>query len=99
MDKSTINILIALAAVTLTLGGTIYGAFASLRDEMRSERVEVRKEIGEVRGEIQAFRAEVNTRFTALETRLTALEQNQARLFGYREGFAEAVGISAASKE
>lgn len=92
MDKSTINILIALAAVTLTLGGMIYGAFASLRDEMRSERLETRNEIGEVRGEIKAFRSEVNAR-------LLALEQNQSRLFGYREGFAEAVNISAASKE
>ena len=91
MDKSTINILIALVAVTLTLSGLIYGAFASLRHEMRSERIETRRELSEFRGELQAFRSEVNTR-------LLALEQSQSRLSGYREGFAEAVGIAAAGK-
>ena len=74
MDAITINILIALAAVTLTLGGMIYGAFNALRTEMRTE-------------------------LRAINLRLTSLEQSQARLFGYREGFAEAVGISAAGKE
>ena len=84
MDESTINILIALVAVTLTLGGMIYGAFASLRDEMRSE--------------IHAFRSEVSTQFGEVNVRLLALEQGQERLLGFREGFSEALSLSTASK-
>lgn len=84
MDTPTINILIALAAVTLTLGGMIYGAFTSLRNEMRSE--------------IQAFRSEVNAQFSEVNVRLLALEQGQERLFGFREGFSEAASLATASK-
>lgn len=84
MDQSTINILIALVAVTLTLGGMIYGAFASLRHEMRSE--------------IQAFRTEVKAQFSEVNVRLLALEQGQERLLGFREGFSEALSLSTASK-
>ena len=84
MDTPTINILIALAAVTLTLGGMIYGAFTSLRNEMRSE--------------IQAFRSEVNAQFGEVNVRLLALEQGQERLLGFREGFSEALSLATASK-
>ena len=84
MDTPTINILIALAAVTLTLGGMIYGAFTSLRNEMRSE--------------IQAFRSEVNAQFSEVNVRLLALEQGQERLLGFREGFSEALSLATASK-
>ena len=91
MDQSTINILIALVAVALTLGGLIYGAFASLRHEMRSER-------NEMRSEIQAFRTEVKAQFSEVNVRLLALEQGQERLLGFREGFSEALSLSTASK-
>ena len=91
MDTPTINILIALAAVTLTLASMIYGAFTSLRNEMRSERMEMR-------GEIQAFRSEVNAKFGEVNVRLLALEQGQERLFGFREGFSEAASLATASK-
>ena len=67
MDTTTINILIALAAVALTLAGLIIGSFASLCSELRS-----------------------------INMRLLALEQGQARLEGFREGFAEAVGLGSA---
>lgn len=71
MDTTTISILIALAAVALTLAGLIIGAFASLRSEFRTE-------------------------LRAINARLLALEQGQARLLGFREGFAEAVGLGSA---
>lgn len=68
MDTTTISILIALAAVAVTLAGLIIGSFASLRSELR-----------------------------AINARLLALEQGQARLEGFREGFAEAVGLGSAN--
>ena len=67
MDTTTISILIALAAVAVTLAGLIIGSFASLRGELR-----------------------------AINARLLALEQGQARLEGFREGFAEAVSLASA---
>ena len=91
MDTPTINILIALAAVTLTLASMIYGAFNSLRNEMCSERMEMR-------GEIQAFRSEVNAQFGEVNVRLLALEQGQERLLGFREGFTEALSLVTASE-
>ena len=66
MDTMTISILIALAAVAVTLAGLIIGSFAALRSEFRTE-------------------------LRAINARLLALEQGQARLEGFREGFAEAV--------
>ena len=67
MDTTTISILVALAAVAVTLAGLIIGSFASLRGELQ-----------------------------AINVRLLALEQGQARLLGFREGFAEAVSPGSA---
>ena len=51
---------------------------------------------GLIIGAFTSLRNEFRTKLRAINARLLALEQGQARLLGFKEGFAEAVSLGSA---